>query len=144
MRISSNKEKFGRGVVTANNSNRITRLSSFASIGKSKQEGQAPIKPQFKATGVKELKSIEAIIIGAYPIPAFNLLNINYAINKSGVTEIAIFDVNGKNVGTEKIGFQPSGVYTYSFDVSKFPAGVYFFNLILDGRIVNNGKYIKS
>lgn len=144
LRISSNKEKFGRGVVTANNSNRITRLSSFASIGKSKQEGQAPIKPQFKATGVKELKSIEAIIIGAYPIPAFNLLNINYAINKSGVTEIAIFDVNGKNVGTEKIGFQPSGVYTYSFDVSKFPAGVYFFNLILDGRIVNNGKYIKS
>ena len=144
LRISSNKEKFGRGVVTANNSNRITRLSSFASIGKSKQEGQAPIKPQFKTTGVKELKSIEAIIIGAYPIPAFNLLNINYAINKSGVTEIAIFDVNGKNVGTEKIGFQPSGVYTYSFDVSKFPAGVYFFNLILDGRIVYNGKYIKS
>ncbi len=144
LRISSNKEKFGRGVVTANNSNRITRLSSFASIGKSKQDGQAPTKPQSKATGVKELNSIEAIIIGAYPIPAFNVLNINYAINKSGVTEIAIFDVNGKTIGTERIGFQPSGVYTYSFDVSKFPTGVYFFNLILDGRIVNNGKYIKS
>jgi alkaline phosphatase D len=95
LRISSNKEKFGRGVVTANNSNRITRLSSFASIGKSIQEGQAPSKPQPKATGVKELKSTEAIIIGAYPIPAFDLLSINYALNKSGVTEIAIFDIGG-------------------------------------------------
>jgi alkaline phosphatase D len=144
LRISSNKEKFGRGVVTASNSNRITRLSSFASIGKSIQEGQAPSKPQPKATGVKELKSTEAIIIGAYPIPAFDLLSINYALNKSGVTEIAIFDINGKNIGIEKVGFQSSGIYTYSFDISKLPAGVYFFNLILDGQIVNNGKYIKS
>jgi len=143
LRISSNKEKFGRGVVTANNSNRITRLSSAASIGKSLQEGQAPAKPQPKATGVKELKSTEAIIIGAYPVPTNSMLNINYALNKSGITEIAVFDVNGKNIGTEKIGLQLSGIYTYSFDVSKLPAGVYFFNLILDGNIVNNGKYIK-
>ena len=144
LRVSSNKESFGRGVVTLNNSNRITRLSSAASIGKSVQQGQAPAKAQPKNTSIKEIKNSEAIIIGAYPIPTSDLLNINYALNKGGITEIAIFDVNGKSIGVESIGIQSAGVYTYSFDVSKLPVGVYFFNLILNGQVVNNGKYIKN
>jgi len=144
LRVSSNKESFGRGVVTLNNSNRITRLSSAASIGKPVQQGQAPAKAIRSTTSINTVNNSDAIIIGAYPIPTDNVLNINYAINKSGQTEISIYDINGKVISNVKIGFQQSGVYAYSYDVSKLNAGVYFFQLIVDGKAVNYGKYTKN
>jgi alkaline phosphatase D len=144
LRVSSNKESFGRGVVTLNNSNRITRLSSAASIGKPVQQGQAPAKAIRSTTSINTVNNSDAIIIGAYPIPTDNVLNINYAINKSGQTEISIYDINGKVISNVKIGFQQSGVYAYSYDVSKLNSGVYFFQLIVDGKAVNYGKYTKN
>ena len=144
LRISTNKETFGKGVVTANNSNRITRLSSKNAVGKSVQQGQAPAKPMANSSSIKNSIQNNAIIIGTYPIPTDNLLHINYALNESGLTDIAIYNSKGEFIKTVKIGFQHAGIYTYSLDVSKLIAGIYFFQMIVDGQMVTSGKYIKN
>jgi alkaline phosphatase D len=143
LRISSNNESFGRGVVTANNSNRITRLSNTMATGKSKQEIPAPIMPISKITSVKNVNA-SAIVISAYPNPTNDVLNINYALNNKAMVEISLFDIKGSKVNGYKIGTQNAGIYTYSFDVDTLSKGIYFYKINIDGLTVNTGKFVKN
>jgi alkaline phosphatase D len=143
LRISSNNESFGRGVVTANNSNRITRLSNTMATGKSKQEIPAPTMPINKITSVKNVNT-NAIVISAYPNPTNDVLNINYALNNKAVVEISLFDIKGSKVNGFKVGSQNAGIYTYSFDVDMLSKGIYFYKINIDGLTVNIGKFVKN
>lgn len=143
LRISSNNESFGRGVVTANNSNRITRISTVASTGKSKQEIPAPNMPINKITSVNNI-SVNAIVISAYPNPTNDVLNINYALNNRVTVEISLFDIKGSKVNGYKVGSQNPGIYTYSFDVNTLSKGIYFYKINIDGLTVNTGKFVKN
>jgi len=143
LRISSNNESFGRGVVTANNSNRITRISTVASTGKSKQEIPAPNMPINKITSVNNI-SVNAIVISAYPNPTNDVLNINYALNNRVTVEISLFDIKGSKVNGYKVGSQNPGIYTYSFDVNTLSKGIYFYKINIDGLTVNTRKFVKN
>jgi len=143
LRIPSNNESFGRGVVTANNSNRITRISTVASTGKSKQEIPAPNMPINKITSVNNL-SVNAIVISAYPNPTNDILNINYALNNKATVEISLFDIKGSKVNEFKVGSQNPGIYTYSFYVDTLSKGIYFYKINIDGTNVNTGKFVKN
>jgi alkaline phosphatase D len=143
LRISSNNESFGKGVVTANNSNRITRLSNTMATGKSKQEIPAPTKPINKITAVKNVNN-NAIVISAYPNPTNDVLNINYALNNKAMVEISLFDIKGSKVNGYKIGSQNAGIYTYSFDVNALAKGIYFYKINIDGTSISSGKFVKN
>jgi len=143
LRISSNNESFGRGVVTANNSNRITRISTVASTGKSKQEIPAPNMPINKITSVNNI-SVNAIVISAYPNPTNDVLNINYALNNRVTVEISLFDIKGSKVNGYKVGSQNPGIYTYSFDVNTLSKGIYFYKINIDCYTVNTRKFVKN
>jgi len=143
LRIPSNNESFGRGVVTANNSNRITRVSTTAAIGKSKQEIPAPNMPISKITSVNNV-TVNAIVISAYPNPTNDVLNINYALNNKATVEISLFDIKGSKVNGYKLGSQNPGIYTYSFDVNTLSKGIYFYKINIDGTNVNTGKFVKN
>jgi alkaline phosphatase D len=143
LRISSNNESFGKGVVTANNSNRITRLSNTMATGKNNQEIPAPTKPISKITTVKNVNN-NAIVISAYPNPTNDVLNINYALNNKAMVEISLFDIKGSKVNGYKIGSQNAGIYTYSFDVNALAKGIYFYKISIDGKATNTGKFVKN
>ena len=143
LRVSSNGEKFGKGVVTTNNSNRITGTSTTPATGKTKQEQPAPKVPLAKNVSVKDYNSY-AIVISAFPNPANSTLNINYALNKNSNMEISLFDVNGMLVNEQKIGNQKAGIYTYELDVRSLSKGVYYYNLNVDGFAANIGKFLKN
>jgi len=143
LRISSNNESFGKGVVTANNSNRITRISTTAAVGKSVQDVPAPMLPISKITSVNNVYK-NAIVISAYPNPTNDVLNINYALNNKAMVEISLFDIKGTKVNGYKIGNQNAGIYTYSFDVNALAKGVYFYKITVDGNATNTGKFVKN
>lgn len=143
LRISSNNESFGKGVVTANNSNRITRVSNTMATGKSKQEIPAPTMPISRITSVKNVNN-NAIVISAYPNPTNDVLNINYALNNKATVEISLFDIKGSKVNGYKIGSQNAGIYTYSFDVNALAKGIYFYKISIDGTSISSGKFVKN
>lgn len=143
LRVLSNVERFGKGVVTANNSNRITNITNNTSIGKLKQEIQAPIKPITKITSVKK-NNEKAIVFSAYPNPANHTFNINYALNKKAMVEIVVFDIKGAKITDFKVGNQNAGIYTYSFAVDALTQGVYFYKINMDGITESTGKFVKE
>jgi alkaline phosphatase D len=144
IRVSSNNEKFNKGVATASNSNRITSVGTNPATPKSEQEVPAPVNPPTKITGLSPLPKIEAVVIMAYPNPTSQEFTINYALNKNAQTEVQIFDIRGLNIKTTKLGKQPNGIYSTTIDVSQLPVGFYYYHFIANSEIVSYGKFLKQ
>jgi alkaline phosphatase D len=144
IRVSSNNEKFNKGVATASNSNRITSVGTNPASPKSEQEIPAPVNPPTKITGLSPLSKIEAVVIMAYPNPTSQEFTINYALNKNAQTEVQIFDIRGINIKTTKLGKQPNGIYSTTIDVSQLPVGFYYYHFIANSEIVSYGKFLKQ
>lgn len=68
-----------------------------------------------------------------YPNPFNPTTNIRYAIPKSGMVKLVVFNALGRKVQTlVNESFKP-GTYEVSFDGSMLNSGVYFYKLITDG-----------
>ena len=144
IRVTSNIEKFNRGVATASNSNRITSVGSIQASQKSVQQISAPANPPSKITGLTSKTSADAVVIMAYPNPSTTEITINYALNKTAQTEVQIFDMRGLGIKTIKLGKQSNGIYATTIDLSQLTNGIYFYHFIANGEIVNYGKFIKQ
>lgn len=144
IRVTSNVEKFNRGVATASNSNRITSVGSIQASQKSVQQISAPVNPPSKITGLTSKTSADAVVIMAYPNPSTTEITINYALNKTAQTEVQIFDLKGLGIKTIKLGKQSNGIYATTIDLSQLANGIYFYHFIANGEIVNYGKFIKQ
>ncbi len=144
IRISSNNERFNRGVSTANNSNRITAITNLPATNKVIQQIAAPLNPPTKVTGLQATQNADAIVIMAYPNPAYNEITLNYALNTKSQTEIQIFDTKGLNLKTVKLGSQSSGIYSIKIDLDNLPTGIYYYQFITNGSVANYGKFVKK
>lgn len=78
-----------------------------------------------------------------YPNPFNPKSNIKYQISKGSVNvKIAVFDITGKLVAiliNEKHG---AGTYELSFDGSAYSSGVYFYSLIIEGKVIDTKKML--
>jgi hypothetical protein len=54
--------------------------------------------------------------------------------------QLRVFNVLGIEVGTLVDEARPAGVYTVRWDASSLPSGVYFYRLIVDGRVIQTKK----
>lgn len=64
-----------------------------------------------------------------FPNPCPDLLNIEYVLQKPGVSEISIYDVTGAKKESIQHQVQPSGWYQEKLDTKNLPSGVYFIVL---------------
>ncbi len=64
-----------------------------------------------------------------WPNPFNPSTTMSYTLQKAGLTQLRIYDVMGRKVGTLLEKHQPAGNYRISFDGSTLPAGVYFYRL---------------
>ena len=64
-----------------------------------------------------------------YPNPFNPVTNIEFGVPRSGLINLRIFDMNGKEVAALVNSNLSSGTYRYNFDASGLSSGVYFYKL---------------
>ena len=75
----------------------------------------------------------------AYPMPASSVVNFDYSFNSAVNAEIAIFNMMGQEVLRNSInGMQGKA----SMNVSDLTDGVYFYSLIVNGKIEKSSKLV--
>jgi hypothetical protein len=77
-----------------------------------------------------------------YPNPFNQLTIINYQLSITTPVKLAVFDVLGKEVVELVNDKQPAGNYSARFDGMSFPSGVYFYKMIVEGRIIDTKKLV--
>lgn len=80
--------------------------------------------------------------LGAFPNP-FNLrTEIQYVLAKAGDVRVSIYNIAGQKIRTLLHDFQRAGVYQIRFDATEMSAGVYFVNLVVEGKIIKSNKLL--
>jgi len=70
-----------------------------------------------------------------YPNPFNPVTKISYALPKSGLVTLRIYDVLGKEVETLVNEFKESGKYSVDFNASKYSSGTYFYRIESNGFV---------
>jgi hypothetical protein len=68
----------------------------------------------------------------AYPNPCSTIYNIEFELPSSADVKIQLMNVLGENLAIITDQTYASGKHVISFDVSKYPAGIYFYTIIKD------------
>lgn len=69
-----------------------------------------------------------------YPNPFNPVTTIAYELPAADYVKLTVYNISGAEITTLVNGRQSAGHYTYNFDGSNYPSGVYFYNL-------NTGNY---
>ena len=72
--------------------------------------------------------------INVYPNPAKDFININIDVLTPNKTEIAVFDVLGRNVYSKSLGNLNVGEITVNINTEKLKSGLYYIH------VLNNNK----
>lgn len=70
-----------------------------------------------------------------YPNPFNPSTKINYELEKSGFTKLEIFDILGRSVKVLVNEYKQAGNYTFEFNGSNLPSGVYIYRLESNGFV---------
>ncbi len=77
-----------------------------------------------------------------YPNPFNPETKIKYSISKESYVELKIFDITGSEVISLVNEKKNKGFYEVSFNGIPFTSGMYFYQLMVDNKIVSNKKMI--
>ena len=82
-------------------------------------------------TGIKDNEDIpkELELLQNYPNPFNPSTTISYRLKVPGYTALKVYDVLGKEIETLVNGYQPGGNYSFNFNASALPSGIYFYRL---------------
>lgn len=88
-------------------------------------------------TGNENISEIpeETLLIRNYPNPFNSITNVKFQIKNSGVVNIKVFDLSGKEVRTLVNEYKPAGIYQVRFDAEGLPSGIYFCRLSVDNAV---------
>lgn len=84
----------------------------------------------FNPTAVRDFVNILKFELEQnYPNPFNPVTKINFSIPKESYVFLAVYDVYGRQVKLIYEGYKNPGKYTYEFDASELPSGVYYCKL---------------
>ncbi len=75
-----------------------------------------------------------------YPNPFNPNTTISFSIAKSGVVKIKILDITGKVIEIRTSKFYNAGNYKFDFRANNLSSGIYFYQLTIDGVIIDTKK----
>jgi len=96
-------------------------------------------------TGIQKIKSItpkDFILYQNYPNPFNPRTVINYEIRSASEVRLSVYNIQGKHVIDLVNNKQSSGKYEVDFSGSGYSSGVYFYNLIINGKLIDTKKMI--
>ncbi len=77
-----------------------------------------------------------------YPNPFNPVTNIKYELKVKKFVKVIVFDITGKEVITLVNQNQSAGTYEVDFSGSNLSSGVYFYQLTIDGNVIDTKKMI--
>ena len=77
-----------------------------------------------------------------YPNPFNPVTNISFGIPNQGLVSLKVYNVLGNEVVTLVNESRPAGSYEVNFDGSNFPSGIYFYDLEVDGKIIDTKRML--
>jgi len=83
----------------------------------------------------------EYVLYQSYPNPFNPSTTIKYAISKSDIVKLKVYDILGREVAVLLNEYQTAGTYYVEFNASQFASGVYFYQLI-SGNFIETKKMI--
>ena len=69
-----------------------------------------------------------------YPNPADGLARITFTVERAGKVSLKFMDINGRVVKRVSKTYLNPGIYTMNLNTGNMPAGIYFCNLVTNGR----------
>ena len=66
----------------------------------------------------------------AYPNPFNPVTSFEYTLEKDGMVQVAVYDLNGRMVSELVNGYQSAGTYPVVWDANELSSGVYMLNMI--------------
>ncbi len=83
------------------------------------------------------------ILYQNYPNPFNPVTNIKYAVKRqTSNVKLVIFDIQGKQITTLVNEEQRAGTYEADWNASGYSSGVYFYSLIIEGKIIDTKRMI--
>ncbi len=84
----------------------------------------------FTLIGIQEpVAAVDFRLHQNYPNPFNPVTNIKFDVPKDGLVKLSVFDILGREVAVLLNERKSAGSYTYSFDGSGLPSGVYLYRL---------------
>lgn len=100
-----------------------------------------PCRTALKALQLEVAKSVYTDQVSFFPNPFAEKLEINLSISADDYVSVKLFSGSGTMVGLPVNGNLTAGDYTYSFDASGLPSGVYIYQVTIGEEIIT-GKIL--
>ncbi len=84
------------------------------------------------------------VAILASPNPFFQTTDLKYHLTASAKVLVQIVDVQGRVIRVFNEGQQAEGNYTINYSATNIPSGIYFANIIVNGKTSQSVKLIKE
>jgi len=86
---------------------------------------------------VAELQSLTLQPVRVVPNPVTDGAVVSFQLRKSGPVSCVVYDAVGNRVASLAGGFRAAGDHRVTWDAAGAEPGVYFCQLVADGRITN-------
>jgi len=77
-----------------------------------------------------------------YPNPFNTSTKISYSLPTSGLVNLTIYDLLGKEIRILVSEFQSAGLYSINFNANKLASGIYFYNLQVGNDFVETRQML--
>ncbi|MGB0167166.1 MAG: alkaline phosphatase D family protein [Luteibaculum sp.] len=119
------EESYGAGFLTRKDENFVRRASGESNRGNT----GADLAPVFgRVTSISE-RNKDAVILGAYPNPAQDRLQVNYVSNIDGEYSLLVLDQSGKTILKQELPGIKAGFGSAVLDLSPVQPGLYFLQI---------------
>ncbi len=94
------------------------------------------------ATGLTELQSVSSLNI--YPNPANTSANVSFELNNETDVNIAVLDLTGKTIYSNKLGNMNSGSHNVTINTDTLSNGIYVVNFEANGTTTSQKLVVKK
>jgi len=137
---TSNEGDFAAHYSPMNNIGTTTIKYSFFEENKSKASAYVVVKFKYDPSGINDNEFGEISFSDVYPNPASNFINIDYSLKSNNENSyVKIINLLGSVVKTEPLNSSQNKVRINTSDLTN---GIYFYSIIVNGKVYKTKKLI--
>ncbi|MFN3841457.1 MAG: T9SS type A sorting domain-containing protein, partial [Cyclobacteriaceae bacterium] len=79
-----------------------------------------------------------------YPNPFEQQTAVYFSLTRQSHVNLVVLDATGRTVETFANGYLETGDHVVPFDGSRYPSGLYYFKLVINGKLTTTAKLVKE